>query len=213
MEITLLRKFSLDDALDHLQAEVEGLSRRQVAAFFAICGEALFPLYMQFVSVTGWGDPDVLRTGGLFALEFATGGEAMSASNLLEAIAKVTPDGERFDAPESTFAQDVAICMDAAVRAATLEEKINPSWVEYALEPSIIVASEEQTGYIDPGSSIEADKWRVIALRHPGLLRAFETAFALLAILKANATPNSSDIVRLRLLAVGLLVDSDRAPM
>ena len=36
---------------------------------------------------------------------------------LIQEIANVIPDGEKFDAPESTFAQDVAICMDAAVRA------------------------------------------------------------------------------------------------
>jgi hypothetical protein len=53
---------------------------------------------------------------------------------LLDAIASATPHGDDFDAPDSTFAQDAAICVDAALRAA-FGQQLNPQWIEYALEP------------------------------------------------------------------------------
>jgi hypothetical protein len=208
METMAFERLSLDEALDRLRAGVASLSRRQAAAFFAICGEALFPLYLRFVEQSGWGDPDVLRAAEKSALEFAAGGSPRpeSTSALLEAIAAVTPDGERFDAPESTFAQDVAICMDAAVRSSNQAEKINPGWVEYVLEPATVAASEEQTGYLDPGDSIQAEEWRATALKHSGLRRAFETSAELIRVLAMKPSVSSSDVAELRSLAAGLLV-------
>ena len=129
-------------------------------------------------------------------------------SALLEAIAAVTPDGERFDAPESTFVQDVAICMDAAVRSSDQTEEINPGWVEYVVEPATVAASEEQTGYLDAGDSIEAEEWRATALRHSGLRRAFETSAELLRVLAMKPSLSSSDVAELRPLAAGLLVST-----
>lgn len=208
MESISFEGLSLDAALDRLQGGVASLSRRQAAAFFAICGDALFPLYLRFVQRYGWGDPDVLRAAEKSALEFAAGGSshAESASALLHSIADVVPDGERFDAPQSTFAQDVAICMDAAVRCSSQVEKINPAWVEYVLEPATVAVSEEQTGCLDLGSSMEAQNWRATALNHVGLRRAFETSAELLRIIAVKPSVSPSDITVLRSLAVGLLV-------
>ncbi len=198
---------SLDAALDRLQTEVGGLSRRQAAAFFAVCGRALFPLYEDFVRQTGWGDPKVLRAAESLALEFAAGTapQPEKTSQLLEAVAAATPDGERFDAPGSTFAQDVAICMDAALRATDPAEEINPGWVEYALEPATIAASEEQTGFTDPGTSEVGNEWRDRALGHSGLRDAFRAAEKLIRLASKKSTFSAADISALRRIASGLL--------
>lgn len=213
METKTLESLSLDEALDVLQSGMAGMSRRQQAAFFGVSGEALFPLYLQFVKQTGWGDPDILRSAAHSALGFATGGEPIgeSTNDLLTSIAAVTPDGERFDAPESTFAQDVAICIDAAVRSTDTSEEVNPAWIEYVLEPATIMASEEQTGYIDPGASAAGKEWRATALKHPGLRTAFETCSELLRILKSKESVSPSDLADLRLLAAGLFLHRNNA--
>jgi hypothetical protein len=207
----VFKSSSLDDALDQLQAGVASLSRRQAAGFFAICGDALFPLYLRFVKQSGWGDPDVLRVAKKYAVEFAMGGPSHDegTSTLLDNIANVIPDGERFDAPQSTFAQDVAICIDAAVRYSNVTEKIDPRWVEYTLEPAMIVASKEQTGYLDPGTSIEAEEWRATALNHVGLRRAFEASAKLLGIIAMKPSLSLSDVTNLRFVAAELLVGGE----
>ncbi|MBE0656088.1 MAG: DUF416 family protein [Bryobacteraceae bacterium] len=198
---------SLDAALDRLQAEVGGLSRRQAAAFYAVCGRALFPLYEEFVQQTGWGDPNVLRAAESLALKFAAGAapQREKASQLLEEVAAAIPDGERFDAPGSTFAQDVAICMDAALRATIAAEEVNPGWIEYALEPATIAAAEEQTGFTDPGTSEAGEEWRAHALRHPGLRDAYQTASDLIALTAKRSTFRAEDLANLRDVASGLL--------
>jgi hypothetical protein len=198
---------SLDAALDRLQAEVGVLSRRQTAAFFAVCGGILLPLYEEFVHQTGWGDPSVLRAAESFALEFAAGaapqGEAVS--RLLDAVAAVIPDGEHFDAPGSTFAQDAAICMDAALRASSLSEEINPGWIEYALEPATIAAAEELTGFTDLGTSEAGIEWRAGALKHPGLLHAYQAAERMAKLAAKRSTFNAEDLSDLRSAAAGLI--------
>src|SRR5436305_5174906 len=160
---------SMDAALDRLQSEAAKLSRPQAAAFFAICERSLFPLYEDFVHKNGWGDPAVLRAAEAHSLSFATGHrpDHEVADRLLQEIADVIPDGEKFDPPESTFAQDVAICMDAAVRASDPQQVVNPAWVQYVLEPATVTVAEKETGSLDPGSGEQGELWRMEALRDP----------------------------------------------
>ncbi|SRR5260370_11585862 len=192
---------SLDQALDLLQAQVAELTRPGLAAFFAVIGEALLPLYVDFSKKNRWGDVDVLREAAIKALGYATGGASLqgTAEGILKSIENVTPDGDQFDAPESTFAQDAAICVDAAVRAGNPKEEINPAWVEYALQPAITMLCEEQTGYLDLGSSEKATVWRSQALKHPGLRRAFEALSEMAKFLKEHREKiGSSELEALR---------------
>jgi hypothetical protein len=180
-----------------------------MAAFFAVAGEALLPLYVAFSQKNEWGDPRIMKEAVTKALGYATGGSSLqeSADSILKSIEDITPDGERFDAPDSTFAQDAAICIDAAVRAGNPKEELNPAWVEYALQPAITMLCEEQTGYLELGSSERANAWRSHALKHPGLQRAFEALSAMAEFLKERGEKiGSPDLETLRQWASQLLL-------
>jgi hypothetical protein len=201
-------QMSIDEALEALQVQASDLSRPKMAAFCALMGEALLPLYDKFSGETGWGDAGLLREAITAALSFAAGGPNLAgvATGLLESIDNVTPDGGVFDAPGSTFAQDTAICAAAAVRASDPNEAVDSLWIEYALEPATTMVCEHQTGYLDLGSSKEADDWRKGALGHVGLRQAFEALSEMISLLKEKEV-NVSDIETLRRLATKLIVD------
>jgi len=190
MDDRLSSSLSLDAALDRLQRRIAGLNRKQATVLFAVCGNALLPFYEKFVAKSGWGDISILRRAAAFAAGYAVGevSEKEDSKLLLNEIATVVPDGERFDAPGSTFAQDAAICLDAAVRTTNPNESFNPAWIEYVLEPATQIAAEEQTGYLDLGTTDEGKRWRQQALTHPGLFRAYQTIWQLIDIVEVRQT-------------------------
>lgn len=154
-----------DEVLRGLSAAVGGLSRRAQTALFALCGEALQPLFEQFHRESGWGDPTVLEQGLSSAWRFAFGGRPIG-TDLLDELGANIPHGDDFDSPSSTFAQDAVICIDAAVRAAAGTD-VDPMWIEYALEPSTTAAALTGRGLVDVGSSAEDEAWRSSLLENP----------------------------------------------
>ena len=198
---------SLDAALAKLVDGVSELSRRQAAAVFSLCGEALFPLYEEFVRETGWGDPAAVLAAKTLALDFAIGGEVRNpeALDLLEKLASASPDGEEFDAPGSTYAQDVVICVDAALRATIDSEPIRPEWIEFAVEPITQFVCEDQTGFLDLGGDGEADAWKRQALADERLRRAFEGVNALISRIRTSHFVAIEDLGELRVIASHLV--------
>lgn len=198
---------SLDAALAKLVDDVSGLSRRQTAAVFSLCGEALFPLYEEFVRETGWGDPAGVLAANTVAFDFAVGGEVLNteALALLETLASASPDGEEFDAPGSTYAQDVVICVDAALRTTIASETIRPEWIEFALEPITQFVCEDQTGFLDLGGDAEAEVWNRQALDDDRLRRAFEAVKALIARIRTSHFLPIEDLTELRIVASCLI--------
>jgi len=199
-----LSELSLDAALDQLEAEAASFSRRQVAAFYGVCGRKLLFLYEDFVRKYGFGDLAVFAEAATKSQSFAMGHsiavELVQA--LLLQIEEVIPDGEYFDAPDSTFAQDVAICFDAAVRAIDPGQSVSASWVQYVMEPAIIKCAERQTGLIDPGQDVS---WRETALSDFSLRKSFESAFDLISKIKTHSTLTLSDFETLGEVANGLV--------
>jgi len=202
-----LENLPLDDALSFIEKEVSMLSRDKMAALFGIAGEALLPLYISFNKKHDWGNPKILHEACRQVLLFAIGSNDMREiiSSMKQDIADATPDGEKFDAPESTFAQDVAICIDAAIRCADLNETVNPGWIEYALEPAIQMTCEQQTGFLDSGS-LDDDNWQMHALQHGGLRKAFECCLGLIRFLQNRNVLSDSDIQQLKSDAKNLLL-------
>src|SRR5262245_2008320 len=125
-----------DRVIDELTGRVASLDRRRQAAFFAACGEALFPLYERFTRETGWGDVKTLRKGLDIAWRYAEDGTSKDVEELLRDLESATPHADDFDNLISTYAQDAIICVDTALRATSSKEKVEPACVEYALEPT-----------------------------------------------------------------------------
>jgi len=208
MKTSVFESLSLDQALDLLISRTARLSRVQMAALFGCLGTALLPLYIRFSEKNGWGNPDLLRTALEAALGYAMGGPELrrTGTSMVQSIANVTPDEQEFETPESTFAMDVAICVDAAVRAADPEQDVDPRWIEYALDPSVITLCEQETGYLDLGSSTRADEWRSQALKNPQLSGAFGALAEMTDLLsEVVAAFSCQDLKMLQPLAARLL--------
>ena len=204
-----LEQMTLDDALDNLQAMVSVLTLPKTAAFYSISANALLPLYEGFYAKYKWGDPDALRQAIDLASEWATGsGDSSQAPGLLRAVEAATPNGEKFDSPDSTFAQDVTICVDAALRACLPNAKLNSAWIEYVIEPATVRACLDETGYTDLGTSEEATAWRHQALKNRELRRAVESCLRMLDILASRSELHTSDLDELKSVSSGLLASS-----
>lgn len=179
---------SYDEALATLATGVEGLTQQGQAALFAACGRALQPLYGSFHRKSGgWGDPAVLERTLTTAWQYALDGHPAQASDLFPALERITPHGDDFDAPASTFAQDAVICADAALRAATGGD-VDPGWIEYALEPIITSLALRELNVTDVGSSANDEEWR------DGLPANPDVAHAIASLAEAMDSLKSWDI-------------------
>jgi uncharacterized protein YjaG (DUF416 family) len=146
------------------------LTRRKFSAWFAYAAERIFPLYSNFCEMHGWDQELALRKE-LDRVWFVVTGSRPSkevSQASLDIVARLTPHGDDFDAPNSTFAQDVAICVDCAIRALLPDEEINGEWCEFAIEPAIIRATEEAYGFLSPNSSARTE-WSSQIIKHPAL--------------------------------------------
>lgn len=183
--------------VEKLEAGISGLSRLQQAAFFATCGDRLLPMYADFSRKSGWGDAQYLSNVIDEVWCCLSVGSSMDAY-VLRRIEEITPHGDDFDAPGSTFAQDAAICVDAAVRAVLPSETIDAGWVEFALEPARIAACIEQTGNIDMGSDADGTAWENQAVDHPFVKSEAEFLADTIEFLRRRNSLSDADILSLR---------------
>jgi hypothetical protein len=120
--------------LQVLAQGIDSLGARGTAAVFGVCGKALTPLVRRVEQRSGgnWEFSDL--DPALDQVEaFATGlAEAGDHSRLRERLMAVAAPGEH---PWSTFVQDVLICADAGLAAASVDGRPKSIWVQYALEP------------------------------------------------------------------------------
>jgi uncharacterized protein YjaG (DUF416 family) len=139
---------SVEDWIQRISDRLANLPRSRFSLWFAYVAERIMPLYETFVRKHSWGDTHVLRQE-LDGIWLSLGG--VSTGPNAESLARlelISPDGEFFDSPDSTYAQDVVICVDASVRALLANEKLEGEWSEFAVEPVRTMACERITGYL-----------------------------------------------------------------
>lgn len=163
-----------DEMLDQLISKVNSLSRRGVAAFFLVAAESLLPLYEEFSISEKWGDPSIARNALDLAIKFLTVGGGKPNRRLLVELSKITPHGDDFDSPNSTYAQDALICVDTALRFIVDDSDAQVGCAEYILEPLRTVIAIEQLGVVDPGSSSGEMEWFEKLSNDPRMIGAFE---------------------------------------
>jgi hypothetical protein len=120
-----------------LAESVEGLAPRAKAAIFGACGRALAPLVtaVEERSRGRWSFPN-LDPALSIVEEFATGiVDQADRSALRGRLMASMPHGDDLAPPSSTYVQDVLICADAGLAAASTDAQPKSIWIQYALEP------------------------------------------------------------------------------
>jgi uncharacterized protein YjaG (DUF416 family) len=184
---------SLDSALDLLQSKVATLSRRNLAALFGSIGRAMLPIYLCFSQRNQWGDATILQSAldAVFGYSRGQSDLGQTGESILHSITEITPHVEDFDCPDSIFAINAAICVDVAVRACVQRQEMNSSWVEYAVDPIVSTVCEQETGYVDLGSSQLGMAWRAQAMKNPMLRGAFEAIAEMVDLLSELRSPGN----------------------
>jgi len=70
----------------------------------------------------------------------------MRSPHLFQLLLEITPQGNNFDPPDSTYAQDAVAVLDAALRALTSTEPLCGDSIWYVVEPIKMAATHEQSG-------------------------------------------------------------------
>lgn len=192
-----LKRSLLDLEIEGLEERLATLSRRAQAAFFLSCGEGLLPYYEAFARDNELGEsvPRVLENCRELVWAYATGSNSgdIAETDLLSEVESFAPDGEKFDAPASTFAQDVVICFYEALRCAIVTESVNISAVEFVLEPAVQLACQEATGFLYLGDSSESFDWYNRAPDIPSVRAAIECCSTLINLLVGKERLSASD--------------------
>jgi hypothetical protein len=148
-----------DRTISQLANGIEQLTAsRKVALFSSIAG-ALLPLYREVQERTGIGSVESIESAVAAARAFAVEGVAADWDHQLLRIEAATPHGDDLDAPDSTFQQDVAICVDMSFRYAMGDTTVSAEAIEYALEPIKTTQCLAQLDRLDPGSGSDAERW------------------------------------------------------
>jgi hypothetical protein len=122
-----------------LAESLGALSPRPMAAIFGACGRALSPLAEEVERMARgrWSFPDLDPALDVVE-EFAIGAvDQGDRSDLRARLMASMPHGDDLDAPWSTYVQDVLICADAGLAAASTNVRPKPIWIQYALEPQM----------------------------------------------------------------------------
>jgi hypothetical protein len=154
-----------------------------MAATFGVCGRALAPLLEKVEQRSGgkWRVPDLPLALARIE-EFANGSAALGDhSGIRERLVGEIPD----DHPWSTYAQDVLICVDAGLEAASTEGRPKPIVIQYAVEPLVAFMQNRDADMIRVYGN---NHWRAQITEDP----AMEAALALLRNMIAEVSQATS---------------------
>jgi hypothetical protein len=184
----------LTDDLHDIDSQVRALARslgevlpRGQAAIFGACARALAPLVglVEQRSKGAWSFPD-LEPAMTAVEQFALGSaEAANHVELRSRLAATAPHGDDLDSPWSTYVQDVIICTDAGLAAASVDLRPDPIWIQFALEP---LMSSLQNRDVEVLRARGEDHWAASVLGDPVMASAL--AFLQRSITRLLRDPN-----------------------
>jgi len=171
---------------------LDRLTARGMAGIFGVCGRALAPLLKQVErrSEGRWAVPDLALA--LDSIEaFATGLAEAANHDDLRARLMVAISGEH---PWSTYAQDVLICADAGLAAASVDSRPKPISIQYALEPLMAFMQNRDAGTI----RIYGDNhWSKEIIKDPAMAKALGFLRSLIEEVSEAALADSRQFDRL----------------
>jgi hypothetical protein len=154
----------LNAEINNLAEALKGATAQGTAATFGVCGRALAPLLEKVEQRSGgrWRVPDLPLALARIE-EFASGSAAPgNHRELREQLMSEIPD----EHPWSTYAQDVLICVDAGLVAASAEERPKPIAIEYALEPLVAFMENRDADTI---RVYGRNRWNVQIIEDPAM--------------------------------------------
>lgn len=178
----------LDAEIDELTAAIDRLAPRGTAVIFGVCGRALAPLVEQVEQRSGgkWAVPDLAPALDLIRA-FATGSaEAEDCGWLRARLDRAVSEDEH---PWSTYAQDVLICADAGLAAASGDDRPQGRLIQFALEPLAAVLEDRDTDLI---RTYGQRHWRREIVKDPAMAAALGFLHELIATASHAVSVDSS---------------------
>jgi len=163
-----------------------------MAATFGVCGRALAPLLEKVEQRSGgkWRAPDLPLALALIE-GFASGSDAPGDHRgIRERLMGEIPD----EHPWSTYAQDVLICVDTGLVAASVEGRPKPIVIQYALEP---LAAFMQNRDADMIRVYGMNHWSIQITEDPVMANALEFLRNLIGEVSQAASVDSATYSRL----------------
>jgi len=162
---------AFDQVVKSLSDALAGCDRRWQVAFFTVAGRVLGPTYVSFVEASGFGDTTAVEQALSCAEAYAIEGVADVPEGLSERLEAAAPHEDNFDAPASTYAQDVVICAETAL-GLSRGMTIDLDNVQFVLEPmqaSLLDSSQDapptENEWLDQVMEVSAMQGAVAACR------------------------------------------------
>ena len=184
--------YGLYAEIKDLAKALEGATAQGMAATFGVCGRALAPLLEKVEQRSGgkWRVPDLPLALAIIE-EFASGSAAPGDhSGIRERLMGEIP-GEH---PWSTYAQDVLICVDAGLAAASAEGRPKPIVIEYALEPLVAFMENRDADMIRVYGK---NRWRAQIIEDPAMEAAIGFLRDMIAEVSRATSVDSEELKRL----------------
>jgi len=193
---------ALDTELAAIAERLSVLPQRNIAAFFAACGERFFEPYAEFSVATGFGNPRQLRS--LLDQAWNSLITAQPAADWKDALRLLeedhTPHSDDFGTLECLFAQDAVGCIDACIRS--LLNAPDPRWVEIPFEAIRAAVSDELTGFIDLGDSPDRPAFENRLIRDRRVTKELAAQYEDLSSLEGDSMLGEQTIASIRNRAV-----------
>jgi hypothetical protein len=184
--------YGLYAEINDLAKALENATAQGMAAIFGVCARALAPLLEKVEQRSGgkWRVPDLPLALARIE-EFASGSAApRDHSGIRERLMGEIPD----EHPWSTYAQDVLICVNAGLEAASAEGRPKPIVIEYALEPLVAFMQNRDAGVIRVYGK---NHWSVQITEDPAMEAAINFLRDLIAEVSQATSVDSEELKRL----------------
>jgi hypothetical protein len=154
--------------IQELAKAIDSLTSRGTATIFGVCGRALAPLLKQVEqrSRGRFTIPDLALALDLIEA-FATGSAEAADHSELRARLNLTVSDDSH--PWSTYVQDVLVCVNAGLAAASVGDRPRSGSIEFALEPLIAMMENRD---VDVIRTYGDDYWSREIIKDPAMATA-----------------------------------------
>ena len=162
----------LDQRTSKIRRRLENLDDFAVAAFSACVSERLSVFYRAFSEKESWGDPSLAERAIDAAWQNLTASAYQEPLRpFLERIELGTPGTLTFESAEAVSAHNLCIAIVSTLDWCLRQPGREALAGEFAIETLRVAISQEDTGYVDVGSSPDGLLYEGGLANHPVIMR------------------------------------------